>query len=221
MLYLSLAIILFGILIFVYSIIVDAKTRMEGLDSQAAETGKKALKKERLSVKDRHPEVRRKARPFIGALRVSPDGMDIKQERKEYAGGNDFSGRDSVTEPEPARKEADSSLKQRAILYDDGSHVMDYGTEPGGIDPTLEGYRHIKRIGSGEFSVEKGGINFFTGRKLYRYDFHRIRDIKTGGRHLALFLQGSDAVKLFIFDADGGGIATASAAYREYTGNSE
>jgi hypothetical protein len=103
--------------------------------------------------------------------------------------------------------------EQNAVMFEDKSRVIDYDNESGSIDPSLEEYKNIKRIGSGRLVVEKGGVTFFLGKKLYRYDFNRVNGIKTGERHLALFMDGSEVVKLFIVEAGSGIIEAANSAY--------
>jgi hypothetical protein len=95
--------------------------------------------------------------------------------------------------------------KYTAVLFDDSSRILNYEANAGMIDATLEKYKNIKRIGKGEFSIEKNGINFNIDKKLYRYDFYRIDKIFTGKNYLALQVKGADSIKLFIMsdsDAD-------------------
>lgn len=120
----------------------------------------------------------------------------------------------------PASVRESSPLINKATLYEDGSHVIDYNSESGTIDASLTDYKNIKRIGSGHIIVEKGGINFYRKKKLYRYDFHRITDIKSGGKFMALILAGSDTVKLFIVDNESGVIGGVLDAYRDFMRNS-
>ncbi|MBN2160734.1 MAG: hypothetical protein JW807_15195 [Spirochaetes bacterium] len=114
------------------------------------------------------------------------------------------------------RKAPATQAEQLAVLFEDSSHVIDYNNESGSIDPSLEEYKNIKRIGSGRLAVEKGGINFFLGKKLYRYDFTRLSGMKAGNKFLALFIDGSDVVKLFIVENGSGFIEAADSAYAAY-----
>ncbi len=103
---------------------------------------------------------------------------------------------ETAPEPEPA-----SEPEHRAVLFDDASGMIDYNGASGKINPMPEAYRNLKRIGRGRIVYEKEGISFYCEQKIFRYDFHRIRDIKTGETHLAVFMTGQDAVKLFIFES--------------------
>jgi len=216
MLFLSIILILLGVLIFVYSIIVDTKKRTGGIDVSAADVEKSPPSTGQPSRASLGAGTRKQGEGSpLGKKNINSDEAVMKHTRKTYAGEND-SGQAAVFD-----KKIPASVKQTAVLYEDSSHVIDYNNETGVIDSGLEGYNNIKRIGSGELAVEKGGISFSIGKKLYRYDFHRVRDIKTGDKHLALFLHGSDAVKLFIFDAGSDRIAATHAAYKDYLRSSE
>jgi hypothetical protein len=201
MLYLSLALIFLGILIFAYSIILDAKKRHK--DPLA-----------RGSAKDASPERMTSSGNGSGMRRFRNGGgvPGSKGEKNIHADADD-SRKDRGS---PVRPVSAPQSEKKAVLFEDSSHVIDYSTESGSIDPSLEGYKNIKRIGSGQLAVEKGGITFFMGKKLYRFDFHRVRDVKSGSRHLAIFLEGSDAVRLFIIESGSGIITAVSDAYREY-----
>jgi hypothetical protein len=216
MLFLSIILILLGVLIFVYSIIVDTKKRAGGITVSAADAETSSPSVSQPSRASMGSGMREKEEGFpSGGKNIYSDEALMKHTRKMYAGEN-HSGQAAAFD-----KKISAPVKQTAVLYEDSSHVIDYNNETGVIDSGLEGYNNIKRIGSGELAVEKGGISFSIGKKLYRYDFHRVRDIKTGDKHLALFLHGSDAVKLFIFDAGSDRITATLTAYKEYRRNSE
>ncbi len=209
MLYISLSLIFLGLIIFIYSIVVDTKKRHEERLSPGdndAFPGKddepKGMKPSGVPGNEPATRVRdsgRRQEPSRHASRGTAPARD----RKESAG--------TTIPPVP---------ESRAVLYEDSSRVIDYTAGTGTIDASLERYKNIKRIGRGRFAVEKGGITFQTGSALYRYDFHRLHDLQQGGRHLALFLGGSESVRLFIFDSENSSIRAASDAYRTYLGSS-
>lgn len=217
MLYISLALIFLGIIIFIYSIIVDAG-RSHG--EQACPEG--------LPPRDVPLRMKRDQRaPGITRRDAGTEGASASGSMAD----SPSPGRARQAPPAPTSREREDprrTLSSRrvetprvrreplAVLYEDSSRVIDYDSGSGIIDPSLEGYKQIRRIGSGKFAVEKGGITFRTGSTLYRFDFHRLRDIKEGSRHLALFLGGSESVRLFIFDSESGAIRAATAAYRDY-----
>jgi LAS superfamily LD-carboxypeptidase LdcB len=216
MLYLSIVLIFIGILIFVYSLIIDAKKRREGTASQSPDACAEAMKNKR-----KHTGYRGVVTDFDNLSPGDKKESSLRENNQKHAGGKHEAVKVTGKNGTGQGKAGPASSKMPAVLYEDSSGIVDYNTEGGAIDSTLDGYRNIKRVGGGELSVEKGGINFSLGRKLYRYDFHRIRDIKTGAKHLALFLHGTDAVKLFIFDAETEGIAAMSSAYRDYARSTE
>jgi hypothetical protein len=219
MLYLSLGIILIGAFIFVYSIIVDARTRIDATGYGSGDTRRKPPERMRASDVGPYAGIERTYGPFVR------DRQAREGRVQAYTGGggaaeSDFQKADGFPVERRVYAEEGGPLRLSAVLYEDDSKAVDYGAGHGVAEPSVEEYRHIRRIGSGEFSVEKGGISFSTGRKLYRYDFHRIRDLKIGEGHCSLFLDGSDTVRLFIFDTPADRIGAIRAAYMEYRGGS-
>ncbi|MBN1497964.1 MAG: hypothetical protein JXA07_14420 [Spirochaetes bacterium] len=192
MVYLSSALILLGILIFLYSIILDSKKRREEHVRPERYTRRAPVSAQDAPVRENEGRANRSVNAREGAAARTPGGA---------AGKGKGSGGPTALQ---------------AVLFEDSSHIIDYSNESGSIDPTLKGYKHIKRIGSGTLAVEKGGITFSMGKKLYRYDFHRVRDLRPGSRHFALFLHGSKAVKLFIVEPGSGLIGMVDDAYQEY-----
>ena len=104
-----------------------------------------------------------------------------------------------------------------AILFDDRSNMIDYDSGSAVIDASVEGYRNIKRIGSGNLAVEKDGISFYLGDSLHRFDFHRIFDVWSGENYIALPLKGSGTVKLFLMDKGNGLPEKVEKYFQEYT----
>ena len=107
----------------------------------------------------------------------------------------------------------------KAILYEDSSNIINYSSSIGTIDPSLEEYKKIMRIGAGELLYEKNGISFYTENKFYRFDFHRFDNIKIGDNYLALVLKGLGTTKLFIVENNNNIIATINNSYSEYIGS--
>jgi hypothetical protein len=87
-----------------------------------------------------------------------------------------------------------------AVLYEDASGVVNYAGGDNTIDPTLNEYKKMKRIGRGRIEVVKEGINFYIGRKLFRYDFFKVDRLKLGDNFIALQLRGSSVVRLILFE---------------------
>ena len=84
------------------------------------------------------------------------------------------------------------------VLFEDFSSVIDYDTNNSTIDSTLKEYESIKRLGEGNFFVINEGVSFYIGKKLYRFDFRNLEDVKYGKNFLAFFYGPGRAVKLFI-----------------------
>jgi len=108
-------------------------------------------------------------------------------------------------------------LAVQAVLFEDSSCLVDYSRESGRIDPTLEKYNKIKRIGRGKFCVEQEGISFYSGKKFFRYDFHMIEKLFSGQDYISLVLKGTTAVKLAIFEHGNETIDMVLEKYAEYT----
>jgi len=192
MVYLSSALILLGVLIFLYSIILDSKKRREEHVRHERYTRRSPVSAQDAPARANEGRASRSADAREGAAASTRGGAAGKSRSSGWP------------------------IAHQAVLFEDSSHIIDYSTESGSIDPSMKGYKNIKRIGSGTLAVEKGGITFSMGKKLYRYDFHRVRDLRTGSRHFALFLHGSKAVKLFIVEPGSGLIGMVDDAYQEY-----
>jgi len=205
MLPLSLVLIALGLIIVVYSIVVDARSRRMSGRGKAPQTVNAAS---------------RQAEPKAGAddtathsVQEEEAALSPTKERGEdipQSSGPSREARDVIDKP---RDEAEQSL---AVLYEDRSGIIDYDRATGMIDTSIEGYRRIRRVGDGAFAIEWGGITFRLGKKRYRFDFSRLSDMKAGDAHVALFLKGSDEVKLFIFKQADGMAAAALNAYRRF-----
>jgi hypothetical protein len=216
MLYISLVLIFLGILIFLYSILLDARKRREMPAHPVAETA---------AVTPAVPEAGPAVKPGPAPLRkrAAAAGSPTQEERGSRSPLASPGAVLFNDEPRPRRTDrpvpsaapvADAGLQ--AVLYEDSSRVIDYANESGSIDPSLEKYRKIRRLGSGRVAMEKDGISFYMGKKMYRYDFGRIRDLRSGEKHMALFIGGSESVKLFIFDTGSAMINAIRDAYRDY-----
>jgi len=122
-------------------------------------------------------------------------------------------------QPEPGSESLNPEKAETgdtAILFEDSSGVIDYENGYGTIDPTRDRYRNIKRRGMGEITLEKAGISFHVGKKLFRYDFHKISSLKTGRNYIALIPEGESPVKLFIFTEPGPVISRVADAFVSY-----
>lgn len=206
MLALSLVLIALGLIIVVYSIVVDTRSRRMISQEKAHQLEGASLHREP------------KASPADSAA----DSVDSINEKKASPPAK-ATGEDVPHSSKPSREAHEAINKPRseveqspAVLYEDGSGIIDYDRATGMIDTSIEGYRRIRRVGDGAFSIEWGGITFRLGKKRYRYDFNRLSNMKTGDAHVALFLKGDDKVKLFIFKQADGMAAAALNAYRRF-----
>ena len=211
MLYISLVLIFLGILIFLYSIMLDARKRREtpahpvpeAASAPAAQGAKPAVKpaplRKRAAAVGPTQEERGSRSPLASPGQVILDDEPPRRTERTVPSAQPMAG-----------------AELQAVLYEDASRVIDYANESGSIDPSLEKYKKIRRLGGGRVALEKDGISFYMGKKMYRYDFGRIRDLRSGEKHMALFIGGSESVKLFIFESGGASISAIGDAYREF-----
>ncbi|MCP4138352.1 MAG: hypothetical protein GY754_45745 [bacterium] len=203
MIYFSVTFILMGIFLLVYSIV----SRKENSESRLVPqefVEKVPIQKPEKQVRREMPEIKESVRvvketalhkeeapgePEDDVKEVDDIFLDKLDEKEESIDDNN-----NIAAAAPDRESSG------VILFDDSSNVIDYTSESGSIDPSLEEYKKIRRIGRGKFLVENEGINFYVENKLFRFDFHRVKEITSGGNYLALFLEGAGAVKLFVFE---------------------
>ncbi len=111
----------------------------------------------------------------------------------------DESGREEPREDGEADKTAGPPAYS-AVLYEDSSNAVDYKSGSSAIDPTLSAYKSLKRMGRGSIEAVRGGINLHIGKTFFRFDFYRLEDVKVGENYIALFMKGSSVVRLILFD---------------------
>mgnify|MGYP005840021499 CR=1 FL=1 len=99
-----------------------------------------------------------------------------------------------------AASAAERPVSGRAVLYEDASGLVDYEAGESAIDPTLEAYSRLKRMGEGEVQIAAEGLILRAGKAVHRFDFYKIRDYKVGDNYIALYLRNSRSVRLFLVD---------------------
>ncbi len=109
-----------------------------------------------------------------------------------------FNDNDSKETAPEAASAGGRPVSGRAVLYEDASGLVDYEGGESSIDPTLEAYSRLKRIGEGEVQIAAEGLIVRAGRATHRFDFYKIRDYKLGDNYIALYLRNSRAVRLFL-----------------------
>ena len=133
-------------------------------------------------------------------------------EEEPYSGDFDNSG----SSPEAqSGKGINGGGSAAAVMFDDQSGIIDYDSGEGIIDSTFNGYKNIKRVGSGELLLDIDGLNFYLEGRLYRFDFHRLSRFWTGKNYIALPVKGGDSVKLFIVNGGESFIKTAEDYFNE------
>ncbi len=128
--------------------------------------------------------------------------------------GDAASGREESPVLEPRRGVAGSG--SMAVLFNDGAGLVEMDGTVRIIDPTLEKYRDIRRVGSGLIDIVKGGINFTIEKNLYRFDYQKIENMRLGENYAAIFLRNSPSVRLFIFEKNDPFPGTMYQSYRDF-----
>jgi hypothetical protein len=226
MFYLSIALIGTGLLFIVFAIAAGSsgkritrypEGRKSGDGSFGGDTG--AIREnEGVFSGDRRPgkkmdevydNVSERQSLFSDEMNPDLDGLEEKESRKP-------SGTDEAETRKGQTTGDRDSLEFQAVFFEDNSSVIGYGGEPGSIDPSLEEYKKIKRVGRGTLVAEKDGMNFYLGKKFFRFDFHRVRNLMTGNNYIALITTGGDTVKLFIIDDNRDRICDVDRYYRDF-----
>ena len=224
MLYISIILILCGIIILVYSISVEVRK----YDVSSARRGPQGSADEYEEDDDRYeenlydsPAPREKKR---GILAEEPAVMEVDEVVEDWGGDVEPVAAETLTELKKEEtgdkvREVVHEDKATAVLYEDSSNIIDYSLGNGRIDPSLEEYSKIVRIGKGDLFYEKSGLNFNMMKKFYRYDFHRFEDFKAGDDYIAITLKGGLSTKLFILENNMSLIKTIADQYRTYSGS--
>ncbi|HNT11829.1 MAG TPA: hypothetical protein PKG59_13140 [Spirochaetota bacterium] len=179
-------------------------------------------------VRERHPldDMRRSHEWTSGADARQDAPRDQPANEAGLAHGSDAGATDAAgsTDAPASRAGADDPASSTdaadgaayAVLYEDASNVIDYYAGDTAIDPSLAAYSKIRRVGRGALEQARDGVNFYIGKKFYRYDFYRIADLRAGSGYLALSLKDSDTVRLFIFERGGAIASEIIIRYNEY-----
>jgi hypothetical protein len=225
--YLSLIIILSGIGLIIYTVL---KGNKKGLPGRYAERRNNFNYSD-----DREIEIHDEVRDITEDILIIEDGNDdfINRDRpatKRYHKNmqndieldqppvsGEYDNDESVSHSiEKNRAEGD---KTTVILYDDKSRIIDYDNSGNVIDPTLEEYKKLKRIGRGTIEMVKDGINFHLKKKLYRFDYYRIEKMNMGKNFLSVNIKGGDVTRLFIFENKSPLISDIFMGYNSYRKN--
>lgn len=112
--------------------------------------------------------------------------------------------------------ESQSVNSARAVFYEDSSQLIDYSSEKGIIDPDFDHYREIKRIDEGSLVLEKEGLTFYCGKKLFRFDFIKAEKIYFSRNSIAVVYRTGSPVRLFLLPNETVLADIAREAYKEF-----
>ncbi len=234
MLYISLILIAAGIFFIIYTLLIKTKKEPDipGIKKvyRPVEVPLKNKKPERLDKKSVIDGYNNKSVEEPGNLSSGIDTLhdiaDIKVNEetakdlfkdsyREAAERKDIE-RDVTTEKDTDNRTADVFP---AVLYEDSSNIIDYDNNDSTIDLTLNEYSKIKRVSAGHIEIAKDGINFRAGKKLFRFDYHQIANIKTGSNFIVLSIKKSISSRLFLFKNNPDLSARAKQTYSNFSAN--
>jgi len=183
MLYFSLILIACGIFFIIYTAIIKIKNESGSVDKQFNDekltdnSDRKSDSRHNVQLDIEHTDMQKRE-----------EQSDLSENVEKQTGNSDAKYKDE--------KISDSFP---VVLYEDSSNIIDYNKSESVIDTTLGKYKNIKRIGAGNVEILEDGINFRAGKKLFRFDYNRIADIKSGSNFFVLMIKGSDISRLFLY----------------------
>jgi hypothetical protein len=239
MLYISLILIAAGIFFIIYTLLLKTKKHAElsgsKIISRPASHGEQLEKiNEKSSAKlDNKVSITGQENINSVSFESQNTGTDITAEKeivqdihqdfqeKERAGTEPFNGKSAevAVSPESADAERKVPVVFSAALYEDLSEIIDYDNNDSAIDLSFNEYKKIRRICAGNIEIVKDGINFRSGKKLFRFDFQQVANIKTGSNYFALFIKKSKSSRLFLYNQDLNFSASVLQAYNSYSKN--
>jgi hypothetical protein len=221
MLYLSLILIASGLFFIIYTLLIKAKkeagtaypgrslspdVKQKSRESKIAEKVDKGCSENEQKI-------------HSGSINIRHD-LDPKAGISQDDSFGDADGADNeVYDIEDKFEDEGMSENTPVVMYEDASNIIDYNNNDSIIDSTLKEYNKIKRVGAGNLEFTNDGINFRVGKKLYRFDFRRITDIKSGGNFIVLMMKGSSILKLFLFKKDNLLSERIKKVYNKYSAN--
>ncbi|MBN2401090.1 MAG: hypothetical protein JXN64_01700 [Spirochaetes bacterium] len=231
MLYLSLILIATGIFFIIYTMLIKAKKDAGILYSKKVSESASPVINEKLQ--NRSKKI---------AEKISKSGSDFGQKKstdRNFTPENiSYKADDSENDSfEDNVKKVDNEIYNEVydieekfennrmsedfpvVMYEDSSNIIDYSNNDSIIDSTLREYKKIRRVGAGNLEISEDGVNFRAGKKLFRFDFRRIADIKSGNNFFVLLMKGSDVSKLFLFKKDTEVSEKLKKFYNKYSSN--
>ncbi|MBN2041418.1 MAG: hypothetical protein JW864_15360 [Spirochaetes bacterium] len=207
MLYISLILIASGILFILFTLISSTKKQTVKRNSFTSGTDTSSVLNGQLSNNKRDNKTENIAAASedenkIEKIIISETDASFSEEEKTVESVELIMETDDKITEDQKEDEAfdeDISIITDVSLYEDASNIIDYENNDSILDPGLREYEKIKRIGEGSIELLKNGINFRTGKKLFRFDYHRVSDVKKGKNYFVLQMKGSNKNRIFVF----------------------
>jgi len=240
MLYLSIIIIAFGLFLILFSLFVESKKNYSAVDDSGVSyfdyNPQVSKNNNPLTHNNNEPEMDidlpvdevMKDETILGST-VEESEKDVGDAKENLGDLEDVDFNNIETEDQTTEldEQAGISLQDKpdnerkkedfvAFLYEDFSNIIEYDSNTNRIDPSLEEYKKIKRIGEGRIKYESDGICFSTEKRFYRFDFYRVKDIQKGDNYIAIYLNESNVVRLFLFEKDTHFCKEAYHTFRDY-----
>ncbi len=205
MLYLSIILILCGVVILLYSISVEVRKYPGG--APAGEGG---------FYPDAPEQARTYERGDDADLPRSPAVLHNMPEGRNAGFVTPDNSHPKTGEAKGDERKDRKAEEANAVLYEDSSNLVNYRLAEGTLDPTAEEYKKILRVGRGSLFYEKNGISFHMKNRFYRFDFHRYEDFAVGDNYIAVKLKGGGSTKLFIVEDNRSLISSIGEQYTNY-----
>ena len=122
-----------------------------------------------------------------------------------------------------AAEKADESVNIEKPPADDIFEIVIYNDESGvalangNVDAST--LKNLSREGRGTADVTKDAVTVRIEKKLFRFDFHQVANIKCGSNYIALFLKKSKSSRLFVFRSNPDLSARAKEIYNNFSSN--
>jgi hypothetical protein len=202
MLYLSLILIAAGLFFIFYTLLIKSKQENGTSYSKKVScpvSSEKAADKISKSGSDYKGKNRSGRMNIFKNSASKPDILDQDASRDDLFEDAGKGTDNEVYDIEDKFEDEKLSESSPVVMYEDASNIIDYNNNDSIIDSTLKEYKKIKRVGAGNLEFSEDGIYFRTGKKLFRFDFRRIADIKSGNNFIVLMMKGNNVLKLFLF----------------------
>lgn len=192
MLYLSLALVISGVVLVLFSLFFESEVSVSRPPSD-----RYVPPLDDVEIHDNNED---------NALKSVSDELDFEIDdftmlEDEHLEGihEDFSEDITIDETgEYADKKSDEHVYD-IVLYEDPERVSVDNTIDN-IKISAEDVSRFSRVGEGTIQILKDGINIRIDKRLYHFDFNKIDRVYAGKSHFVLTLKGTDVARVVVFE---------------------